>query len=297
MQKTNPEDILVGRTKELERLKHNLDSRKHTVLVGEIGTGKSHLLRYAIRDKRKVIYIEQIHPLKSALLNIAEALHQNRRLIIEGLHTEYLTWKDLKRKVTRLAVAELLNCILKSLEGQNYLLALDHLEGLTPSMAYSISLIMDKALVFGATNDLKKSGHLSRIWWRFEHIRLDNLDKEEAKALLWLYARKRKVKDKEMFENKVLTYSCGNPLAIVEMAQRTSSERFDSPQKIRDLRHDAGIRYFDLTPALLILGAGVVAARFVSLGLNDVDGYILAGSAGAFFIFFRFFIYRAMRRT
>ena len=109
------------------------------------------------------------------------------------------------------------------------------------------------------------------------------------------YADKTKVKDEAMFENKVLTHSCGNPLAIVEMAKRTSCEKFDDSQKIRDLRHDAGIRFFDLSPCLLIIGALIVAARFISLGLNDIDGYILAGSAGAFFIFLRFMIYRGMK--
>ena len=68
-------------------------------------------------------------------------------------------------------------------------------------------------------------------------------------------------------------------------------------QKIRDLHHDAGLKYIDLTPALLIIGAVVIAVGFVALGLNDVDTYILAGGAGAFFIFLRFFIYRSMRRT
>jgi hypothetical protein len=81
------------------------------------------------------------------------------------------------------------------------------------------------------------------------------------------------------------------------MAKRTLDEKFDSVEKIRELKHDAGIRYFDLTPVLLIIGAVVVAARFISLGLNDVDGYILAGSAGAFFMFLRYFLYRSMRKN
>jgi hypothetical protein len=291
------ESLLVGRSTELEKLKENIKNKKHTALIGDIGTGKTHLLKYATKDIRKLVYIEQIHPLKTALLEIAFQLHKVGKLAIEGVHAEYLEWRDLKRKVTRLPIAELLAYILEGLANQNYTLVLDHLEGLTPSMAFTISCLMDKCLVLGATNDLKKAGHLSKIWWRFEHIQIENLSKEEARTLLWLYAHKEKVEDEAMFENKVLNYSCGNPLAIVEMARRTGPEKFDDPQKIRDLRHDAGIRYFDLSPCLLIIGATIVAARFISLGLNDIDGYILAGSTGAFFIFLRFFIYKAMRQT
>jgi len=293
--KSVSESILVGRLEEIEKLKSNIKDKKHSCLMGDMGTGKTHLLKYATKDIRKVIYIEHIHPLKTALLEISFQLHKTGKLAMEGVHAEYLEWRDLKRKVTRLPIAELLACILDGLNSQNFLLVLDHLEGLTPSMAFTISCLMDKCLILGATNNLKKAGHLSKIWWRFEHLQIENLGKEEARTLLWLYADKEKVKDEAMFENKVLTYSCGNPLAIVEMARRTQAEKFDVPQKIRDLRHDAGIRYFDLSPGLLIVGAVIVAARFISLGLNDVDGYILAGVSGAFFISLRFFIYKSMR--
>jgi len=292
-----PPFVLIGRQQELERIKANILKRQHTALIGAIGTGKSHLLRYATKDLKKLIYVEHIQPLKSALISIAKDLHKDGRLKIEGVVCEYLEWEDLKRKVTRLPIMELLACIVEGIQGQDYTLVLDHLEGLTPSMAFTVSLLMDKALVLGATNDLKDSGHLARIWWRFDVIELKNLSKEESLQLLWLYADEKKVEDKFMFENKILSHSAGNPLAIVEMAKKTQIIYFDSLQKIRDLHHDAGIKYLDLTPALLIIGAVVIAARFIALGLNDVDTYILAGSAGAFFIFLRYFIYRSMRKT
>lgn len=289
-----PSLVLIGRDKELQRIKENAANHKHTALVGNIGVGKSHLLKYATKDLRKIIYVEHIQPLKTALVSMAQSLHKDGKLKLEGTQAEYLEWQDLKRKVTRLPIMELLACVVEGIKG--YTVVLDHLEGLTPSMAFTVSVIMDKSLVLGATNDLKTAGHLARIWWRFDHIEIGNLEREEAKKVLWLYANEKEIDDKVMFENKVLTHSAGNPLAIVEMAKRTLDEKFDSVEKIRGLKHDAGIRYFDLTPALLIVGAVVVAARFISLGLNDVDGYILAGSAGAFFMFLRYFLYRSMRK-
>ena len=211
-----PPFVLIGRQQEQERIKANIAKHQHTALIGAIGTGKSHLLRYATKDLKKVIYVEHIQPLKSALISIAKDLHKDGRLKIEGVVAEYLEWEDLKRKVTRLPIMELLACIVEGIQGQNYTLVLDHLEGLTPSMAFTVSLLMDKALVLGATNDLKDSGHLARIWWRFDVIELKNLSKEESLRLLWLYADEKKIDDKVMFENKILTHSAGNPLAIVE---------------------------------------------------------------------------------
>lgn len=291
--------LLIGREMKLKQIMQNLRDKRHTLLIGEIGVGKTHLLRcfiHRLPKRRKVIYVEYIQPLKTALLSIVQQLHHLQRLKMEGIDPAYLNWQDLKKKVNRLPAMELLAIVINSISKKRYIIVLDHLEGLTPSMSFTVSSLMDKALVLGAANNLKDSGDLKRIYWRFKEIELKNLDRLQSQKLLWSYANEKKIADKEMFENKVLTHSAGNPLAIVEMAKRTKQENFKSTQKIRDLTHKAGERYIDLTPALLILGAVVVAARFVSLGLNDVDGYILAGSAGAFFMFLRFFLYRSMRR-
>ena len=64
-----------------------------------------------------------------------------------------------------------------------------------------------------------------------------------------------------------------------------------STREIRRLQHGAGIRYIALTPILMVLGALIVAARFVALGLNDRDLYILAGLGYAVFFVMRYFIY------
>ena len=151
-----PSLVLIGRDKELQKIKENMANHKHTTLVGNIGVGKSHLLKYATKDLRKVIYVERIQPLKTALISMAQSLHRDGRLKLEGAQAEYLEWQDLKRKVTRLPIMELLACVIEGIKG--YTVVLDHLEGLTPSMAFTVSAIMDKALVLGATNDLKAAG-------------------------------------------------------------------------------------------------------------------------------------------
>jgi hypothetical protein len=83
---------------------------------------------------------------------------------------------------------------------------------------------------------------------------------------------------------------------VVELVKQVAGEGTVSRQAIRDLHHAAGIRYLDLTPALLLVGAGLVATRFVALGLDDVDLYILAGSLGAVFLVARYWLFRGPRR-
>ena len=99
-----------------------------------------------------------------------------------------------------------------------------------------------------------------------------------------------------MFETKVLAQAAGNPHAIVEMARQASGTPRLGVQAIRDLWHAAGVRYLDLTPWLLLLGAGFSVARFVALGLDDTDLYIIAGSLGALFLVVRYFLWRSRTR-
>jgi len=93
-----------------------------------------------------------------------------------------------------------------------------------------------------------------------------------------------------------LAQADGNPYALVEMVRQVAGDRPLGLQAIRDLHHGAGVRYLDITPVLLLLGAVIVAARFVALGLNDPDLYIIAGSLGALFFVARYFLYRGLRR-
>ena len=60
------------------------------------------------------------------------------------------------------------------------------------------------------------------------------------------------------------------------MARQVQAAPEAGVQAIRAVGHAAGVRYLDLTPGLLLVAAGLVAARFVALGLDDRDLYILA---------------------
>ena len=94
----------------------------------------------------------------------------------------------------------------------------------------------------------------------------------------------------------VLEQAAGNPHAIVEMARQIPAAGPVDVPTIRALRHGAGVRYLDLTPALLLVAAGLVATRFVALGLDNRDLYVLAGTFGALFFVIRALLMRRVGR-
>ncbi len=60
---------------------------------------------------------------------------------------------------------------------------------------------------------------------------------------------------------------------------RTAIERLGA--SVEELRQEDEKRYVDMTPAIFVLAALAMAIRYVSLGLDDQDLYILAGIAFA----------------
>ena len=60
---------------------------------------------------------------------------------------------------------------------------------------------------------------------------------------------------------------------------RTALERLGA--EVEELRLEDERRYIDMTPAIFVFAALAMAVRYVSLGLDDQDLYILAGMAFA----------------
>ena len=308
----------VGRQEIFATLRENVAKRRPTLLVGPLGIGKSHILREFVTNAEqgsrspersegtgagkqedgnpqseirnpKSLYLEHVSPIKPALLNLAQLLHQDGALEVVGIEASYMEWEDVRKKIAPRRVNQLVQLVIGCIRDRGYTLVLDHLERVTPTMLPHLDALMDVALVIGAADELKPQAQ--RLWWAFERIEVPPLARDEARRLLWQVAEPDRVKNPQLFETRVLQQSGGNPLAIITMAARARTAAL-SDREIRGLQHGAGIRYASLTPILLVLGAVIIAARFVALGLNDRDLYVLAGLGYAFFSVLRHFIYR-----
>ena len=80
-----------------------------------------------------------------------------------------------------------------------------------------------------------------------------------------------------MLETRVITLSNGLPLAIVDMIHQVSHQPVVTREIVRDVYHEAGIRYRDWTPFLIILWGVAMVFRFIALGTHSFEGYIMAG--------------------
>ena len=284
---------MIGRETERARLLANVARGRHTLLVGKIGAGKTHLLRAVAAELPEAVYVPHVQPLRLCLLGLGESLHARGQLVrADGAAPE--AWPECARLLGRVTVRELTAIVVASLRARPTVLILDQLEAATPAMAPVLEACLDAAVVLGATRDCRPG--LQKLWWAFERLDLPPLAREEAKALLWTSVDRARIPDVALFEATVLEQAGGNPHAIVEMARQVAGEGPVALEAIRALQHGAGLRYLDLTPVLLLIAAGLIATRFVALGLGDRDLYILAGTLGALFFVVRVLLTRRASR-
>jgi len=198
-----------------------------------------------------------------------------------------------------LTTDDLAGLVQKSTKGKDYLIICDTMEMITPTAKAIFESLRENCCLIGATHTMRDNPHLKKLWWSFKQIEIKNLEPEKAKELIdYLYIENGvNSYDKEAYKRKILKVSNGNCAAIYDMVSHTSKEKYLDHQDVRDIKsHDGGNRELDLTPFVILAGVGVVATRFIALGMNNKDVYILAGISGALFMFIRFYMMRGMRR-
>jgi hypothetical protein len=285
---------VIGREAERARLLANVTRGRHTLLVGPIGAGKTCLLRHVAHALPEAIYVPHLQPIRLGLLAICEGLHARGPLVLPAGAAAPETWPECARLLGRVTVRELTAVVAASLRARPTVLILDQLEAATPTVAPVIEACLDAAVVLGATRDCRPG--LQKLWWAFERLDLPPLARDDARTLLWTLVDRDRIPDVPLFEATILEQAAGNPHALVDMARQVAGEGPVALEAIRGLQHGAGLRYLDLTPLLLLVAAGLVATRFVALGLDDRDLYILAGSLGALFFVVRVILMRKAGR-
>jgi hypothetical protein len=69
-------------------------------------------------------------------------------------------------------------------------------------------------------------------------------------------------------------------------------ERRVDKRRIREMKHAAGIRYFDFTPVMIVALAPVIGARYLFIGTGDTDLYVFAWMLAAAVISIWVFLFR-----
>ena len=256
----NPEEVVFGRDRVIEEIRSNLNKNQPVLLIGPIGIGKTHILRHISRILGpNTLYISSPSPIKNMLAQICDKLNPEWR-------------KQIK---TRASTRDILDYIIKTKGPKPPLLLIDNLHTLKVNDADSFISLLGNFAILGSTDEIIP--RLKQIWWKFKQIELKPLSENAGKELIKYLTQNLSISDYELLETRILSLSNGLPLAIVDMVNQVSHQPVVTRERIREVYHEAGIRYRDWTPFLIILWGVAMVFRFIALGTHSFEGYILAG--------------------
>ena len=257
----SPEELIFGRESVIDDIKSNISKNNPTLLIGPLGIGKTHILKYINHLCPDSIFIDSPVPIKLLLTQMLDKLNPD--------------WK--KQVKARASLQEITGLLRTNLgaKAKTRILIIDNLERIKVSDVDILIRLLDNFTIITAVDDTKD--RLKQLWYKFQQIKLDNLSQEASQKLIKYLIQNLVVSDYEMLETRVLSLSSGLPLVIVDMIHQISHEPVVTRERIREVYHEAGIRYRDWTPFLIVLWGVVMVFRFVALGTHSFEGYILAG--------------------
>jgi hypothetical protein len=203
-------------------------------------------------------------------------------------------WSKLRRQVTRLGIRDLTAAIIPALDAHpgRVLIAVDDMTRLTPTQQAFWLAVFEQAQVVTCASERKQG--LRKLWWKLKVIEVPPLAPEAARAIVQAYIARRGllIEAPALYVSHVIKQAGGNPQAIADMLDESSKERVVNKRQIREMKHQAGIRYFDFTPVMIMAGMLMVGMRYVARGLDDMGLYILAGLGATLFLALRLLLFR-----
>ncbi len=243
---------IVGLVSERKKVLDGIRRREPLLLLGPRGSGKTRIVRSAIRElpsQNDIVYVEYSSHLHDLLIALTRALLDSGHRSLWRLAA---TGPDPERWFSHQTSIHLKGILWKALEAEPRTLVLDGVDGAShPIYRFLQRVYFTHGMaVFAVSRDVPALGALGRLFWDPRKIlQFRPLTEPEAERLFDLAAdqvglRNRDV-DLDDFREKVLEAAAGNPGQIVEMCRLALSPQYVSGRYIKfaPLRIDALMRY------------------------------------------------------
>jgi hypothetical protein len=254
--------------------------------VGPEGVGKTAILKELANHNgwtdKEIIYLPQAAPAKPMLLALLHKVGYS-----EGLGNKSI------RELTMLAAKELAK--------KDCILLLDDLDGIKPLQAREMEPILERAQVVGACRQKKASA--GDFWYAFAQVNVEPLSEEHQRELIERYLDEKGIfiiddPTRKLLIRELIRKSGGNLKILFRLLDQVRTEgEIDRRWIVEELGvEEEGYKELIVGPYIILIGAIVMAIRYLGLGLGDRELYMMAGMGYALFMIFRYFSYSWRRK-
>ena len=253
---------LIGRDSTLSRdILPRIKRKKPFIVTGQRGIGKSSVLRWAQEQYE------------------GEKVHVSCRTAYGHMLKEIAKAQGLEG-TSRMKLAELEKQIMK---GPKVALFLDDLDRATPKLIGFLVAVDERWPVYMAGVEPFRE-ELKRLLWGKQKIRLKPIVRESRTKLAELCVEQTGT---TVPVSTLANQSRGIPGRTWAIARgeyvREDSERVEGEE-------------INIAPVLLIFVAGIMALRYIGMGIGERDIYMLGGIGMGAAVFLRYFIFSLMRK-
>ncbi len=277
--------FIVGRTDELLKVTELINKNCNVILLGGIGSGKTHLMQH-ITPNKKILRFDDFSDLKKTLTQCLLYLFKNdKEHVFNLLYPDY----DLAKAEQHLQKDSIINLcreIKKITSKHEYVLYIDNCDKITPKGIKALEELKDHFVIFTTARQIPVNK--SSFLWNFEIIKMENLKRPQTLELIQKLAYDLDVDDWDTFRNHIWEQSIGNPRVIFEMVERLRKEVVLSTESIRNIRHYGSLREYDMSFTVLLGLASLAILRYLSGEVGNDSLRFIGGCAMILLIFSRY---------
>lgn len=255
----------IGRNQEISELSSFAERGINTLVLGNIGVGKSHLLKN-IQTTKKILWLDDGEQIKKSLATILLTIFENKETVLALLWKDFTT-DEIKKKIQRESTIALCDLITSNLEPKKYILIIDDITKFTAGGRKTIERLKDTFTLIVGAREVKISD--SSFLWNFEKYQIKPLDRNHAIQLTNQLSSGLEIEDWQVYRQHIWEQSGGNPRAISELADRYRKEPFLTIETVRDIRHSGALPEMDMSWIVVLFLGIVMATRYLAGELDN----------------------------
>ena len=273
----------IGRNTELKLISKNAELGINTLLIGKIGTGKTHILKN-IESSKKILKLDDTEAIKKSLIQILLYLYKDKQTVNSILWKDF-TNDEIIKKIQRENIIHLCDTIKACVKPKEYILIIDDISNITNSAKKVIERLKDTFVIIAGAREIKANN--TSFIWNFERVDLKPLSRKYAINLIHQLSSGLEVENLEVFRNHIYDQTNGNPRAITELIERYKKEPFLDLQTIKEIKHSGALKEIDMTWLIVMFLGLMTVLRYMARDFDEPALRFIGSLAMVFLLMFR----------